>query len=169
MLQRLSAWSFRYAEHVSEETWGGLRFRFSGADAHRCWCLSGFQRTRHRSQRDHHQSGVLVQPQRRGRREGESHQRSGGSDPRRHAAGGADRTCQVTAATPTSHQLCPSSLLLQHHPSLFNSLQSEFALRCVCFVSQVFHRGGAADEDGLEGRSGRRASCEEESSQAADG
>lgn len=43
------------------------------------------------------------------------------------------------------------------------------SLRCVGFIPQVVHRGGAAEEDGLEGRSGCRPSCEEESSPTADG
>lgn len=68
-----------------------------------CCCASGFRRARHRSQRDHHQSGVLVPSQRRGQREGESRQRSGGAHPRRHSAGGADRTCQVAADTHAAH------------------------------------------------------------------
>ncbi|MEQ2193200.1 hypothetical protein XENOCAPTIV_025966, partial [Xenoophorus captivus] len=56
--------------------------------------------------------------------ESKSRQRSGGVDPRRHAAGGAHRTCQVKAV-----------------------------------VSPRFY--------GLEGRSGHRASREEETSQTA--
>lgn len=34
-------------------------------------------------------------------------------------------------------------------------------------LRQVEHRGGAAEEDGLEGGSGRGAPCEEESPSAA--
>lgn len=41
-------------------------------------------------------------------------------------------------------------------------VSSEACLFCVC-VCQVDHRGGAAEEDGLEGGSGCWASCEEES------
>lgn len=39
---------------------------------------------------------------------------------------------------------------------------------CVCFMCQIIHWGGAAEEDGLEGGSGCGASCEEESPSAED-
>lgn len=42
-------------------------------------------------------------------------------------------------------------------------------LRCVGFVRQLVHRGGAAEEDGLERGSGCRAACEEEGRPTADG
>lgn len=60
-----------------------------------CCCVPGLRRARHRPQGHHHQSRVHVGSQGRAPGQGPGHQRSGCTDPRRHSAGGADRTCRV--------------------------------------------------------------------------
>lgn len=62
-------------------------------------CATGLRWARYRSQTDHYQSGVLLQPQRPGQREGQSRPCPKCPDPWRHTAGGADRTRQVTGHT----------------------------------------------------------------------
>lgn len=96
-----------------------------------CCCLSGLQRARHRSQRDHHQSGVLLQSEGQGPREGQSHQCSGSPDPWRHPAGGAHSSGQVltihgvltTALEPVLHPGWCHKLWVQGHPLLLSLLQ----------------------------------------------
>lgn len=123
-------------------------------DCSLCGCATGLQWAWHCSQRDHHQSGVLLQPQRSGQGEGQSRPRPECPDPWRHTPGGADLTSQVTGHT--------------HNQEPFPSDLWEWCVHWIGFVSQVFHRCGAADEDGVEGGSGGRAAGQEETSSTAD-